>query len=236
MNISIIVPFYNSEKTLGLCLDAATNQTKSAHEIILVDDKSDDGSVNIAKSYNVKVISLTERSGPAVARNTGAIAATGEVLLFLDSDVVMPANCIEKIAQNFSDKGCDAVQTLYSPKTTYPKLATDYQQVLYTYQFMQIPETGSSIFTTYCAAVKKDVFVKIGMFNMKIKKASAEDAELGHLLAGNGYSIYVDKNLYVAHHTDYTFMKFFSRRHYIVRDLIKSYLQQIILITLILLN
>ena len=86
---SIIVPVYNSEKTLKKCIDSILGQTLQDFELILVDDGSADSSLRICKEYsylnNLRVISQPN-GGVSKARNTGISVAKGEWLCFVDSD------------------------------------------------------------------------------------------------------------------------------------------------------
>ena len=91
-NISVIIPFYNSEKTIQRCLVSVTNQTLKPSEIILIDDGSVDNSVNIIESFfddnievNYKLISKIN-GGVSSARNVGLKIANGDLIAFLDSD------------------------------------------------------------------------------------------------------------------------------------------------------
>lgn len=97
--VSIIIPVYNREKTLGRCVESVLNQTYQNLEIILVDDGSKDRSVEIAKKYakedrRIKVIAK-KNGGVSSARNTGIDAAAGEYLQFLDSDDYIENNMVE---------------------------------------------------------------------------------------------------------------------------------------------
>ena len=86
--VSVIVPIYNSKPWLKRCLDSLVNQTLKNIEVILVDDGSTDGSLEIAQNYiekGFKVIAL-EHGGVAKARNYGMGLACGEFIGFLDSD------------------------------------------------------------------------------------------------------------------------------------------------------
>ena len=85
--ISVIIPNHNSNQTLSECLDAIFSNKVKNFEVIVVDDKSTDNSIEIAKNYDCKIIELSENKGPAFARNTGANSASGDVLLFIDSDI-----------------------------------------------------------------------------------------------------------------------------------------------------
>ena len=90
MFISVIVPVYNVEEYLDKCLESLLNQHYSDMEIVVVDDKSTDDSLNIAKKYekytNVKVIAKERNSGLSDTRNVGIKESCGQYIMFLDSD------------------------------------------------------------------------------------------------------------------------------------------------------
>lgn len=99
--ISIIIPIYNVEKYLDTCLDTVVNQTYRDIEIILVDDGAKDNSGVIAdnwanKDQRIKVIHQ-ENGGLSKARNTGIKAASGQYLIFVDSDDVVALNMVERL-------------------------------------------------------------------------------------------------------------------------------------------
>ena len=88
LRFSVIIPAYNAERYIAQAIESCLNQTYAPHEIIVVDDASTDGTVAIAESFPppVRVISLTENAGAAVARNRGVQASTGDWIAFLDAD------------------------------------------------------------------------------------------------------------------------------------------------------
>jgi glycosyltransferase involved in cell wall biosynthesis len=92
--LAIIIPGYNVEKYLRSCLNAIYNSTYRNYEIIYVDDCSTDKSKEIALSFNCRVVSTENNSGPSVARNVGARNARSEYLLFIDADTVVPTDAI----------------------------------------------------------------------------------------------------------------------------------------------
>ena len=90
MKISVIVPVYNSSDYIGRCIDSVLNQTYNNFELILVDDGSIDNSLSILKEYETKdkriKVFTQKNSGPGVARNLGIAKATGDYIVFVDSD------------------------------------------------------------------------------------------------------------------------------------------------------
>jgi glycosyltransferase involved in cell wall biosynthesis len=106
MTISVIVPSFGQAQYLPECIESVLDQTLAPHEIIVVDDGSTDGSLEIAKSYmprGIKVVSQINK-GLASARNTGIMNATGDYCLFLDADDMLYPNCIERITQELKLK------------------------------------------------------------------------------------------------------------------------------------
>ncbi len=104
IKISIIVPFYNSEKTIGKCVESIINQTCSNWELILVDDGSKDKSLEICNKFKknderIKIL-LQENRGVSAARNNGLKNATAEYIIFVDSDDYVDSKLIEVIAKN----------------------------------------------------------------------------------------------------------------------------------------
>lgn len=88
--ISFIVPVYNVEQYLSECIESILLQTITDYELIIVDDGSPDNSGAIADSYALKESRITvihkQNEGVSVARNVGFLAATGEYILYVDSD------------------------------------------------------------------------------------------------------------------------------------------------------
>jgi GT2 family glycosyltransferase len=112
--ISVIVPFYNAEETLLLCINALLAQTLQPAEIILVDNNSDDRSAEIAKKVTEQnpgvIIFLTElRQGPGRARNKGIRHSTGEIICFTDVDCIPEPDWLNVIARPFQNSQIGAV-------------------------------------------------------------------------------------------------------------------------------
>lgn len=84
--VSVVIPVYNEEKYLSHCLSSLTEQTYRETEVIVVDDGSTDSSVEIAREFKTRIISQPHK-GAGRARNTGAAAALGEILVFADADM-----------------------------------------------------------------------------------------------------------------------------------------------------
>src|SRR5262245_44074787 len=101
--LSIIIPCYNSQSTLGAQLAAlARQQTRYSWEAIVADNGSNDGTSELAKSFHdriprFRVIDASATRGAAYARNAGARVAAGSALLFCDADDVMADGYVESM-------------------------------------------------------------------------------------------------------------------------------------------
>ena len=101
MFLSIIVPIYNVEKYLDKCINSVLNQSDRDFELIMIDDCSSDKSFTIASKYsdinNVKLIKKETNSGLSDTRNLGLKVASGEYVMFLDSDDYIEEDSVSRI-------------------------------------------------------------------------------------------------------------------------------------------
>jgi glycosyltransferase involved in cell wall biosynthesis len=126
--VSVIIPIYNSEKYLHECLDSVINQTYKDIEIILVDDGSTDKSGSICDEYSRKdkriKVFHTLNNGPSHARNIGIDNATGEYIVFQDSDDYIELNMIEDMIyeayKNDSDLVISGHKIFFEEKSKKP--------------------------------------------------------------------------------------------------------------------
>lgn len=111
--VSIIIPAYNVEKYLAECLDSAIGQSHQDKEIIIINDGSTDGTAEIISKYQEKhheIIAITtENRGQSSARNTGIEKATGEYIIFLDSDDWLEKETIESCLNALKEHEADIV-------------------------------------------------------------------------------------------------------------------------------
>ncbi len=128
VKISFIVPVYKVEEYLKECIDSLVDQDYENKEIILVDDGSPDGSPAICDAYSeqydfIKTIHK-ENGGLSDARNTGLTQATGDYVLFVDSDDFIEKNSLSKIVETVTESQADVVfleaKKYFSDGTTIP--------------------------------------------------------------------------------------------------------------------
>ena len=124
MKLSIIVPVYNmvADGKLEFCMESLLAQTIEDYEIIAVDDKSTDNSLEVLRRYEaqypdkVKVVASPNNRRQGGAKNLGLRAATGEWLGFVDSDDWISHDYYEKLFAKAEETGADIVGCYYSIK------------------------------------------------------------------------------------------------------------------------
>ncbi len=115
MKISIIIPVYNNEQYLKKCVDSLINQTKKAHEVILINDGSTDSSGMIceqySKLYSNIIVKHKKNQGLGMARNSGMEIATGDYIGFLDSDDFLEKDFLEVLSLYVKKHDCDMIKS-----------------------------------------------------------------------------------------------------------------------------
>lgn len=197
--ISIVVPVYNGEKDIERSLFALLSASAPGAEVIVVDDASSDNSASFATRAGVKLIRLSRNSGAAAARNMGASRAVGEILFFVDADVVVAPDAVKRVLETFRQQpDLAAVFGSYDSEPRAKSLASQYRNLLHHY----IHQTGNQEAFTFwagCGAIRKAAFDAVGGFDEAETWRCIEDIELGYRLRGAGYRILLDKNLQCTH-------------------------------------
>jgi glycosyltransferase involved in cell wall biosynthesis len=180
VKISVIIPAFNEEKFLGNCLLSLKEQNFNDFEIIVVDNNSTDKTAEIAKKFGVILVS-EKNQGVAFARNKGAKVAKGEILAFTDADTILPKNWLSRIQEEFENNkelvafggSCE----FYSGPIS-ARLASKF--LLKPFLFLDKFFSGGFNLMGCNMAIKKEVFLKVGGFNEKLKLN--EDVEISYRL------------------------------------------------------
>lgn len=143
---SVIIPMYNEEKYISRCLQSLIAQTMNDYEVIIVDDGSDDYSIEICKKFQSKfrycsIISHAKNMGASAARNSGLKYATGSYIAFLDSDDTLSPYFFEILTTKIKEYNHpDILEFLmsYTEKDDYRSIqGTILNEGLYDYQFLK---------------------------------------------------------------------------------------------------
>ena len=206
VTISVIIAVYNGEDFLKECLPAITESADAETEIILVNDGSTDKSAEIGKRFGVRIINCEQRSGAAKARNIGVEHATGEIILFVDADVVVKSDTIKKVRRIFSENPqVSAVFGSYDDQPGELDFFSQYRNLMHHF-FHQQAGGESQTFWSGLGAINRNVFLEVGGFDVdKFEIPSVEDIELGYRLRNRGKRILLVPNLQAKHLKKWTF-------------------------------
>ena len=200
MRVSVIVPAYNNAGELAQCLSALLAAADATAELIVVDDASDEDLSRVAACFAAQSLRLTRNAGPAAARNYGAQHARGDILFFVDADVVVASDAIRRIRTIFDCRPeIAAVFGSYDANPAAPELVSQYRNLLHHFVHQQgKPEAAT--FWAGCGAIRRSAFEDVGGFDeRRFPRPSIEDIELGYRLRAAGYHIYLDKSLQGTH-------------------------------------
>lgn len=200
IRVSVVVPAYNNPGQLSQCLSALRAAAGADTELIVVDDASNDDVSSTAVHFGARLLRLARNAGPAAARNHGARHARGQILFFVDADVVVPNDAIGRIQAILDCHGeIAAVFGSYDSRPAAPGLVSQYRNLLHHF----VHQTGKAEAATFwagCGAVRRPVFDRVGGFDeRRFPNPSIEDIELGYRLRRAGYRIFLDKSLQCMH-------------------------------------
>ena len=216
MKYSVIIPVYNRPDEVGELLESIAAQPRPDVEVVIVEDGSQTGCEEVVARYQNRLHTTylyKENGGPAAARNYGARQASGEWLVILDSDVVLPPGYFEAVDSGIEKLRCDAFGG--------PDRAAD----SFTPVQKAISYAMTSFFTTggirggkkkmdkfyprsYNMGIRSEVYQKLGGFS---PMRFGEDIDLSYRIVENGYKACLIPQAWVWHKRRTDFRKFFRQ-------------------------
>jgi GT2 family glycosyltransferase len=179
VRLSIVVPATDAPATIERCIAAVRPGMADVDELIVVREPP--------------------LSGPAAARNRGATGAAGDVLVFLDSDVRVHADALERVRNAFADGNLDAVFGSYDDEPAARGLVSRYRNLLHHFVHQQSAGEAST-FWAGLGAIRREAFVESGGFHeLGYPRPSIEDIELGMRLVAAGRRVVLDPELQGTH-------------------------------------
>ena len=204
--VSIVIPTYDSEKTLPLCLESIKKQTYRNIEVIVVDNYSTDRTVEIAKRYGAKVIQV--RGERARAKNVGLRLAKGKYVLFIDSDMELTPRVVEecvKLAES-DPRIAGVIIPERSVGNNYWAKVRDFERSFYAGTPIESPRF-----------FRKDIALQAGGFDEDI--VFYEEATLPIKVEKLGYKVRARINSYILHHEEnFSLTKWLMKKYYYAKS------------------
>lgn len=173
-HVSVVIPAYNEEKYLPLCLESIKKQDyPGQYEVIVVDNASTDNTVRIALNWGAKVVYENKRS-PACARQKGAEVAKGEIIAFIDADTRAPACWLSVIVSRFVQEPETVVISgphAYFDAGKITRIAsyiTNFTGIILDQLFRKAFNKGGALWGSNFA-VRRSVLLEVGGFDTSIK-------------------------------------------------------------------
>jgi len=200
VKLSVVIPVHNGGEDLRKCLESLMESERVPDELIIVDDASTDGSAALAARFGTVVTCQSPKPiGPARARNVGAARAQGDVLVFLDADVMVHSDTLAAVERHLAQgQDIDALFGSYDDSPLHRNWVSLYKNLLHHFVHQQGQAEASS-FWTGMGAIRRDVFLRIGGFAESYARPSIEDIELGVRLKTAGYRIRLCADVQVTH-------------------------------------
>jgi len=219
--VSVIIPTKNSEKTLEECLKSLKNQTypKNKYEIIIIDDHSMDGTLDIAKKYGAKII--TSNGPPGRQRNKGISKSKGSIIGLIDSDCIAKKDWISEGLKYFISKETAVVGgPNLTPKNdpfisqcvgyvSSSKIGTGSMSARYLKDGFYAREADETSLISCNMFVLKDAIKKVNGFDESL--FPNEENELMFRIKERGYKLIYVPSLLVWHHRRASIKKFFMQ-------------------------
>jgi glycosyltransferase involved in cell wall biosynthesis len=201
--VSVIVPVYNGERTIGDCVESifAMSFPRDDLELLLIDNASSDRTAKILDRYRDRAIILHEATrGPAAARNRGLVKATGDIVAFTDADCVVDRDWLSRIIAPLRDpvvgiaggsiltiRPCNAVEE-FGERIHDHQMAIEYYSPPYA--------------ITMNWASRRSVLEEVGPFDEELLRC--EDCDLAYRIVGAGYRIVHEPAAVVYHRNEQT--------------------------------
>lgn len=212
VRFSVVVPAYQSEGVIGQCLAALRAQTTPASEfeVVVVDDGSSDATASRATEGGARVL-RQPNAGPAAARNAGARAASGEIVLFTDADCRPEPGWLAAMTKPFERVEVSAVQGRYVGSQS--EIPARFAQLEFEERYERIPDGGEIDFVfTYAAAYRRTVFFDVGGFDVAFPAPNGEDMDLAFRLQAKGHRFVFARSASVRHVHPSTWSWYFCQK------------------------
>lgn len=202
--VTVVVPVHNGAPFLERCLRALSETDYENFDVVVVDDASTDGSADIARAFDCRVLSQRERRGPAAARNLAVAVAECELIFFTDADVLVKPSTIREAVEFLArDPEAAGVIGSYTKETPAAGFVSAYKNLQHHLVHQRSAGSVAGFFTA-CGALRREAFEAVGGFDESARDCALEDFELGLRLTAHGRRVVLAPDLQVTHLKRYT--------------------------------
>ena len=208
LTVSLIMPVYNGTEFIKKSLPplVAMKERGELLEVIVVDDTSSDATPEVARSLGADVMPSGGRLGPGAARNVAAKIAKGDILWFVDADVIVHDDAAQVMLTGFAEPGVVGVFGSYDDAPPAQNFLSQYKNLVHHY-YHQRAKRDASTFWSGCGAIRREAFLAQGGFDVEMfKRPSIEDIELGYRLIAAGGKLLLLTDFQCTHLKEWRFV------------------------------
>lgn len=205
--VSVVVPLYGGAEDLRQCLDSLADCGELVHEVVVVDDVSPDDAATVTEGRaGVTLVSHDVNQGFAAACNTGLARSSGDVVVFLNSDTVVPkAGLVRLIESLMASNSIGAagpcsdnvgyfqhVPAVFEGRDGLEGFATDFA-------WRKAEDRDVSMLVGFCLAMRRETAVELGGFSLEYGRGLFEDNDLCYRLQRAGHRLVLSSRAFVHH-------------------------------------
>lgn len=206
----MVIPAYNAASSIVDLILLLGRQTLPPDQIMVVDDGSGDATADLAERTRATVL-RQPHGGPAKARNAGAAVATGEIIVFIDSDCVPQPDFLEKLTAPLQAGSADVAKGAYCTKQK--SLAARFAQLEFEERYAKLSRQPRIDFVdSYAMAIVRSVFRQSGGFDGTFPRADNEDVDLSYRLGSLGARMVFVSDAVVFHRHPESWWRYFCTK------------------------
>lgn len=213
---SIVIPVWNEWEHTRACLETLRPTLGLRDEVIVVDNGSEDGTAEGLRRYRwVKVVTHEENKGFAAGCNAGGSIATGDVVVYLNNDTLVPARWLDGLLAPFADPtvgGTGPRSNFVSGPQVVEQASYDPTRVADLQRFARAwrqehrgQTTETHRLVGFCLAVRRELVEQLGGFDEDFGIGGCEDDDLCLRIIGTGHRLLIAHESFVHHHGHATF-------------------------------
>lgn len=205
--LSIVIPLHGGETDIRACLESLAKCNDLVSETVVVDDKSPDNAPEVASDFEfVRLVKNQENLGFAATCNRGFEESSGEVVVFLNSDTIVPRSGLIRLVESLVISGTVGAVGPYTNNAGYAqKINTTYTDVknldgfATNFSHQSLEDKDVPMLVGFCLAVRRSVLQEVGLFDTRFGKGLFEDNDLCYRIQRAGYKLRISSRSYVHH-------------------------------------